>query len=67
MDARWRTAATVGAAAALAVLLGAGRAAAIPVFARIYGKPCSACHTVYPQLNPAGRRFAPTACTASSR
>ena len=57
MDARWRTAATVGAAAALAVLLGAGRAAAIPVFARIYDKPCSACHTVYPQLNPAGEAF----------
>jgi hypothetical protein len=32
-------------------------AEAIPVFARIYGKPCSACHTVYPQLNPAGEYF----------
>ena len=32
-------------------------AAAIPVFARIYNKPCSACHTVYPQLNPAGEEF----------
>ena len=32
-------------------------AASIPVFARIYDKPCSACHTVYPQLNPAGEYF----------
>lgn len=32
-------------------------AEAIPVFARIYDKPCSACHTVYPQLNPAGEYF----------
>lgn len=30
---------------------------AIPVFARVYDKPCSACHTVYPQLNPEGERF----------
>lgn len=30
---------------------------AIPVFARIYDKPCSACHTTYPQLNPAGETF----------
>jgi hypothetical protein len=32
-------------------------ASAIPVFAYIYGKPCSTCHTVYPQLNPEGERF----------
>jgi hypothetical protein len=32
-------------------------AAAIPVFARIYDKPCSACHTVFPQLNPEGENF----------
>lgn len=43
--------------AALAIMLPAARAAAIPVFARIYNKPCSACHTVYPQLNPAGEAF----------
>ena len=30
---------------------------AIPVFARVYDKPCSACHTTYPQLNPAGETF----------
>jgi hypothetical protein len=32
-------------------------AVAIPVFARIYDKPCGTCHTVFPQLNPAGESF----------
>jgi hypothetical protein len=32
-------------------------AAALPVFARIYDKPCGACHTVFPQLNPNGENF----------
>jgi len=32
-------------------------AAAIPVFARIYDKPCGTCHTVFPQLNPQGENF----------
>ncbi|HSD09661.1 MAG TPA: hypothetical protein VLF14_01655 [Candidatus Binatia bacterium] len=32
-------------------------AAAIPVFARIYNKPCGTCHSVFPQLNPAGEDF----------
>ena len=34
--------------------LHAAPAAAIPVFARLYDKPCGACHTVFPQLNPEG-------------
>ncbi len=38
-------------------VLWARPAFAIPVFARLYNKPCSACHTVYPQLNPAGEDF----------
>jgi hypothetical protein len=42
---------------AVAGLLSPARVAAIPVFARIYDKPCHACHTVYPQLNPAGEAF----------
>jgi hypothetical protein len=42
-------------AASLLVLPAAAHA--IPVFARIYDKPCSACHTVYPQLNPDGEMF----------
>jgi len=29
----------------------------IPVFARVYNKPCGACHTVFPQLNPEGENF----------
>lgn len=29
----------------------------IPVLARIYNKPCRTCHTVFPQLNPAGEDF----------
>jgi hypothetical protein len=33
------------------------RAAAIPVFARIYDKPCGTCHTLFPQLNPDGETF----------
>jgi hypothetical protein len=32
-------------------------AVAIPVFARIYDKPCGTCHTVFPQLNPEGENF----------
>jgi len=32
-------------------------AGAIPVFARIYDKPCGTCHTVFPQLNPTGEDF----------
>jgi hypothetical protein len=31
--------------------------AAIPPFARKYGLPCSACHTIWPELNPFGQRF----------
>ena len=42
---------------ALVWALHSAPAAAIPVFARIYDKPCSACHTVFPQLNPAGENF----------
>jgi hypothetical protein len=38
-------------------VLWARPAFAIPVFARVYDKPCSAYHTVYPQLNPAGEDF----------
>ncbi len=38
-------------------MLLAAPAAAIPVFARIYDKPCGACHTVFPQLNPQGENF----------
>ena len=42
---------------AIVVMLESDPAAAIPVFARIYGKPCGTCHSVFPQLNPAGEDF----------
>ncbi len=32
-------------------------AAGLPVFGRIYNEPCGACHTTFPQLNPAGENF----------
>ncbi len=56
----WRTHGGVVRLAVAAVLLAAASprvAYAIPAFARIYDKPCGACHTVFPQLNPAGERF----------
>jgi len=40
-----------------ATLLMAGSARAMPVFARQTGLGCPACHTVYPELTPLGRRF----------
>jgi hypothetical protein len=43
--------------AAVACVLLPATAAALPVFARIYGQPCGTCHTVFPQLNPAGESF----------
>ncbi len=43
--------------APLLALLWAGSAHAIPAFARKYDKPCSTCHTAWPQLNNAGRMF----------
>jgi hypothetical protein len=46
------------AVAALAVLgLSWGRADAVPSYARQTGFSCAACHTVYPELTPLGRRF----------
>jgi hypothetical protein len=43
--------------AVLACALLPATAAALPVFARVYDAPCGACHTVFPQLNPAGDTF----------
>lgn len=45
----------LGAAAMLAAA--SGTASAVPSFARQTGQPCSACHTVVPELTPFGRRF----------
>jgi hypothetical protein len=46
-----------GLALAITCVLQPTPAAAIPVFARIYDKPCGTCHTVFPQLNPQGETF----------
>jgi len=57
---RWRTRArpgAVGPVLVVAMVAAPSPALAIPVFARIYDKPCGACHTTYPQLNPDGERF----------
>jgi hypothetical protein len=40
-----------------AVLLAPGSAQAVPSFARQTGMACEACHTVFPELTPFGRRF----------
>ena len=45
------------AVAAGALLLVPGSAQAVPSFARQTGFACEACHTVFPELTPYGRRF----------
>ena len=40
-----------------ATFLMIGNARATPAFARQTGLACSACHTVFPELTPMGRRF----------
>ncbi|MGA8049573.1 MAG: hypothetical protein WCA09_05290, partial [Burkholderiales bacterium] len=40
-----------------ALLLAPGSAQAVPSFARQTGMACEACHTVFPELTPFGRRF----------
>jgi hypothetical protein len=40
-----------------ALLLAPGSAQAVPSFARQTGFACEACHTVFPELTPFGRRF----------
>ena len=40
-----------------AVLLPAGKAQAIPAFARLYKTECSTCHTIIPDRKPFGDAF----------
>ncbi|MBZ5500634.1 MAG: hypothetical protein LAN59_00135 [Acidobacteriia bacterium] len=42
---------------ALVILLGAGTANALPMFARKLGVPCQTCHTTIPVLNEVGYKF----------
>ncbi len=46
----------IGTAAVVGALV-ASQAQAVPAFARKYDTACSACHTTWPQLNEAGRKF----------
>jgi hypothetical protein len=41
----------------LVAVFAAKKASAIPSFARQTGLPCSACHTMFPELTPFGREF----------
>jgi len=53
------------AVAVMTLVLGfsATQSLAVPSYARQFGKPCSACHTMWPKLNPTGREFKLTAYT----
>ena len=42
---------------AIAMLIAPATALAVPSFARQTGMACEACHTVFPELTPFGRRF----------
>ena len=52
--------------AAGALLLAPGSAHAVPSFARQTGFACEACHTVFPELTPYGRRFKLNAYTVDN-
>ena len=49
--------AVLAVSAAIALLIAPGTALAVPSFARQTGMACEACHTVFPELTPFGRRF----------
>ncbi|MGA8005406.1 MAG: hypothetical protein WCA17_04855, partial [Burkholderiales bacterium] len=48
------------------LLLAPGSAQAVPSFARQTGMACEACHTVFPELTPFGRRFKLNAYTVDN-
>jgi hypothetical protein len=48
------------------LILATQPAHAVPSFARQTGQPCQACHTVFPELTPYGRRFKLGGYTAST-
>ncbi len=47
----------LGRLVALILLCAAGRASAIPAFARKYHTSCETCHTIFPKLTPFGEAF----------
>jgi hypothetical protein len=52
--------------AGVALLLSPASARAVPSFARQTGMACQACHTVFPELTPFGRRFKLNAYTVDN-
>ncbi len=52
---------------ALCVLLPAGKAYAVPAYARQTGQECIACHVSFPELTPYGRYFKLTGYTIGER
>ena len=52
-----RTVSSLAMAAGAAALMAPSTAHAVPSYARQTGLACEACHTVFPQLTPFGRRF----------
>jgi hypothetical protein len=49
------------------IVLSATQAAAVPSYARQTGLACEACHTVFPELTPFGRRFKLNGYTINNR
>ncbi|MGA8005596.1 MAG: cytochrome C [Burkholderiales bacterium] len=54
---KWKSLIAAVAMASSGLLLAPGSAQAVPSFARQTGMACEACHTVFPELTPFGRRF----------
>src|SRR5487761_1069117 len=54
---KWGSFLALLAVASSALLLAPDSAQAVPSFARQTGFACEACHTVFPELTPYGRRF----------
>jgi hypothetical protein len=54
---RYKPSRLVGTGLSLVLLFPAFSAQAVPSFARQTGMACEACHTVFPELTPFGRRF----------
>ncbi|MBU6258312.1 MAG: cytochrome C [Burkholderiales bacterium] len=52
-----KTSASVAALVGGLLVLASGGAQAVPSFARQTGMACEACHTVFPELTPFGRKF----------
>ena len=63
---KWKSLIAACAMASSGLLLAPGSAQAVPSFARQTGMACEACHTVFPELTPFGRRFKLNAYTVDN-